>query len=86
MAVSSAGDESFDGLRQLSHLVGGVAGPDGPGDAVVDVVFEEDEAHFFESRSRRVDLGQYVDAVAILVDHALQSANLALDALEPGVQ
>ena len=49
--------------------------------AVLCVRAEQQQANLFEFRPRRVDLGQDVDAVAVLGEHALDASNLALDAL-----
>src|SRR6185437_13738235 len=63
----------------LFPLIGLVAAGDRVLDAVRDVVPE----HFFldapERGPHRRDLGHDIDAIAVLVDHFGQAANLALD-------
>jgi len=52
------------------------------GDAIFDVVAEQRERHFVEGRFDRVHLGEDVDAVAIVIDHALDAADLSLDPVQ----
>ena len=52
----------------------------GVGDAVADVLLEQADGDALQRLGRRADLRQHVDAVHVLVDHALQTADLALDA------
>ena len=52
--------------------------------AVARVVVEQPERDLLEGSLDRADLGDHVDAVAVVLDHALDAADLALDALEPG--
>ena len=59
-----------------------LAGRRGVGHAVPEVLVEQPDRHALEGSRRRRDLGQDVDAVGVLVDHALQPAHLALDAPE----
>lgn len=51
------------------------------GDAVVDVVGEDLERDRLERRVDSRDLGEDIDAVAVAVDHLLDSADLSLDAV-----
>ena len=51
-----------------------------PGQAVVGVAVEQSERHLVQGGTDRRYLGEDVDAVAVVVHHALDSANLALDA------
>ena len=48
------------------------------------MVVEQSEGDFVERCLDRADLGEHVDAVAVLLDHLLHAAGLALDALEAG--
>src|SRR5699024_3760447 len=70
------------GLGDLlrSGLVGLAGGVD---DAVADVVLEQAEADPLQRLGRRRDLGEDVDAVRVVLDHARYAPYLALDALEP---
>ena len=52
--------------------------------AVAEVVLDQADRHRLQRPGHRGDLGQDVDAVDVLVDHALQPPHLALDAPEPG--
>lgn len=52
----------------------------------VSMAVQEAEGHLVESRLGGADLGQDVDAVAIVLDHALDPADLAFDATQPGEQ
>lgn len=51
-------------------------------EAFADADLEQAHGHALQRLGNRADLGQHVDAVGVLVDHALQAANLALDAPE----
>ena len=51
---------------------------------VLQVIAERLLLDLVEGRAHGADLGQHVDAVAILLDHAGDAAHLALDAAEPG--
>ena len=53
------------------------------GDAVLDVVVEELERDALERGLHGGDLREDVDAVAILLDHPLDPAHLALDPVQP---
>src|SRR5262249_54631527 len=72
----SALDVARDRGGELVDLLGAVAGPDGVGDAVVDVVLQQQQRHALQRRLDRADLGQHVDAVAVFVDHLLEPADL----------
>src|SRR4051812_19751373 len=54
----------------------------GADDAVAGVLVEQAECDLVERGLHRADLGQHVDAVAVLLDHPLHAAHLALDAVE----
>ena len=74
--------EALHGGEQLVRLrarLGLVTGRDRAGDAVVDVVVEHLQADVLERGHRRPDLGEDVDAVALLLDHLLDPAHLPLD-------
>ena len=53
-------------------------------DAVPQVVVQQAERHRLQGLRERADLGEDVDAVLLLLDHPVDAAGLALDALEPG--
>ena len=53
-------------------------------DAVVGVVVEQAERDLVERGLDRADLRQHVDAVAVVLDHPLDAADLTLDPPEPG--
>src|SRR5947209_6058290 len=46
------------------------------------MVLEQLERDALQGARRRADLGQYVDAVRVFVDHPLQAADLPLDAAQ----
>src|SRR5919197_3269299 len=86
-AVSSGLEQTVDGRRGLGDLRTGVAtARDAVGHAVTDVVVQETHGHLAQTRLRRRDLGQDVDAVLVRVHHPLQTADLALDLPEPDEQ
>src|SRR5262245_8823544 len=47
------------------------------------MVVEDLQGEALERRADGADLRQHVDAVALLLDHALDPAHLALDAMQP---
>ena len=49
---------------------------------MVGVVVEQAERDLVERRLHGGDLGEHVDAVAVLVDHPLDAADLAFDAAQ----
>ncbi len=53
------------------------------GDAVRKVLVEQLEGDGLQRPGRRRDLGQYVDAVRVVVDHALHAPYLTFDAAQP---
>ena len=61
----------------------GVARGEGVGDAVVHVAVEDPEREALERGVDRGDLRQDVDAVAVVLQHPLDPAYLALDPMEP---
>lgn len=50
------------------------------------MVLQEQEAHAPKRGAGRRDLGENVDAVAIVIDHVADPSHLALDAPEPGLE
>src|SRR5699024_10481079 len=67
--------------------VGGLLALDhGVVDAVTHMVVQQAEGDVAQGRVRGTDLGEDVDAVLLLVDHPVNPADLALDALEPGLE
>ena len=60
----------------------GVAGRERAGDAVVHVVVEDPEGEALERGVHGGDLREDVDAVAVVLDHPLDPAHLALDAVQ----
>ena len=56
---------------------------DGVGDAVRHMVVEQLEGHRLQGAGRGRDLLEHIDAVAVLVHHALQAPDLPLDAPQP---
>ena len=76
-----AGDR-VGGLADLG-LALGVGRLGGVNDAVAHVVLEQAEADGLEGLGGRGDLGEDVDAVRVLLDHAGDAANLALNAAQP---
>src|SRR5690625_1486414 len=83
---ASGADEPGDGVRGFFDLVlGGLAaGFRGVDDTLLEVVVKQPECHTLERIGQGADLGEDVDAVLLLVDHAVDAAGLALDAFKPG--
>lgn len=69
-----------DGVGVLVGAVDGVA------DAVAEVAADDLLAHGAEAFLGGGDLGEHVDAVAVVVDHVLQTLDLAGDAAEAFLQ
>jgi len=76
--------ESFDGAGGFGDLrferlvaTGGRAG-----DAVTEMVPEQQHGDALERAGHGGDLGEHVDAVRVVVDHALQSPDLTFDAAQ----
>src|SRR5207249_8543898 len=67
------------------HFLSAFPGHDRLGHAVLGVIGEQPEGDALEGGPGRVDLGQDVDAVAVLFDHLLDPSDLALDAAQPGL-
>ena len=52
----------------------------GTGHTVTEVVVEESEGDALQGPRRRAHLGEHVDAVLVVLDHPLETADLAFDA------
>ena len=61
----------------------GAALLDGLRHAVAEVIFDQAEGDGLQRPGHGRDLGQDVDAVGVVLDHALEPAHLALDAAQP---
>ena len=78
--------EAVDGFEELAALLGGdfgVARLERARDAVVHVLVEDLERDALESGRGGRDLREDVDAVALVLDHPLDSAHLSLDSVQP---
>ena len=84
LQVETSGfDEAFDRASRLveqAGRLGVVAGGDGAGHAVPEVVVEQAEGDALQRPRRGAHLGENVDAVLVVLDHPLQPADLTLDA------
>src|SRR6266568_955120 len=74
--------QPLDSVVELPDLFASAARPDRFRYAMLRMVGEQLERDTLERRPGRVDLGEDVDAVAILPHHLLDPAHLALDAPE----
>ena len=81
--LSIAARENVDQFANLAALLAFVAGGDRVLDAMGDVIGENLIFGAAQSRPRRRELGDDIDAIAIVLDHAREPAHLALDPLEP---
>ena len=70
-------------LGDLATLLGLIARGDRAFDAVGDVIAQDFLLGAAQRRTYRGDLRDDVYAVAIVLDHLVEAANLALDAFEP---
>src|SRR5687768_17404973 len=78
--------EALHGRQELLALLGRglpVARRQGVLHAVPDVLVEHLERDALERLGDRADLGEQVHAIAIVLDHLLDPADLALDAAQP---
>src|SRR5215475_1936170 len=75
--------EDFQQLVDLGLPVALGAGMEGMRHAVLQVIAQDLLLDLVERGLYRADLGQHVDAVAVLLDHAGDAAHLALDAAKP---
>src|SRR5690606_16407206 len=77
--------EARNGLRGLPYLLFGLV-PTGTGrvdEAVREMLVEQLERERLQRSRGRGHLREDVDAVLVVLDHALQAADLTLDAAEP---
>jgi hypothetical protein len=75
--------DHFHQLGDLAALLGLVARGDRAFDAMGDMIAQDD---FFRPSQRRThgrDLGDDIDAIAIVLDHPPKASDLTLDAFEP---
>src|SRR3954462_1730700 len=81
----SGPDQPRDRVGRLADLLVGLgaAGYGGGDDAVAQVLLEQAERDRLQRLRHRRHLGEDVDAVLLVLDHALQAAGLALDAAQP---
>src|SRR5918994_2288747 len=84
--IRSAAQDPVHHLEQLVDLGLAAAGLDLVADAAADVAVEQAERDLVDGGLDGRDLGDHVDAVLVLVDHAGHAADLALDAAQPGLQ
>src|SRR5215468_61991 len=75
--------EDFQQFVDLGLPVALGASMEGVRHAVLQVIAQDLLLDLVECRPHRADLGQHVDAVAVLLDHAGDAAHLALDAAKP---
>src|SRR5688572_18266635 len=75
--------KNIDQLADLAALIGLIAGSDRVLDAMRDVVAQDLLLDPAQRRAHRRNLGDDVDTVTVLLDHAREAAHLSLDALEP---
>src|SRR3954447_7848508 len=79
--AASGPDKAGDGFGGFLHLgVGlGAAGLDGLRHAVAEMVLDQAQGDRLQGPGHGGDLGEDVDAVGVVVDHALEPPHLALD-------
>jgi hypothetical protein len=74
-------DQFFNLVPLISHIAGGECG----GDTMRHVIAENLLLDFMQGGADSMNLRQYIHAIAIVVDHPKQTANLTFDAPEaPG--
>src|SRR5215218_2306666 len=83
---ASAAQDPVHHLQQLVDPGLAAAGLDLVADAAADVAVEQPEGHLVEGGLDGRDLGDHVDAVLVLVDHAGDAADLPLDAAQAGLE
>jgi hypothetical protein len=78
-------NQARDGGARLRYelIALGPLCPVSPRNAIAYVVLEQTHRNAFERAVGGRDLGQDVDAVAVLFNHALQAPDLALDPSQP---
>ena len=74
--------QHVDQLAHLAALVGLVAGRDRVLDTMGDVIAQDFLLDPAQRRPRRRDLGDDVDAIAVVLDHAGEAADLSLDPVQ----
>src|SRR5512133_2658196 len=84
--AESAAQDPVHHLEQLVDLGVAAARLDLLADAAADVAVEQPQRHLVEGGLDGRDLGDDVDAVLVLVDHAGHAADLALDAAQAGLE
>ena len=72
-------DVAFEDGEEFVEFALGFLGVGGTGDAVVGVLMDDNAGEGFEGFAGGDDLGEDVDAVAVVVDHALDGLQLADD-------
>src|SRR5262252_3897109 len=77
--------QALDGLVELPDLLGRLARADRLGYAVLGVIGEQLEGDALEGGPCGIYLGQDVDAVAVVIQHLLDTSDLAFDPSEPGL-
>src|SRR5512132_4613988 len=82
----SGAHQPGDGVGGLGHERRGVAvaGRYAVPDTVAQVPIQQGDGHALERLVHGADLGQYIDAVGVLVDQPLQAPYLALDPAQSG--
>jgi uncharacterized membrane protein YraQ (UPF0718 family)/YHS domain-containing protein len=76
---SATAHQPTDGGHQLGGLIVALLRRIGADHTVMGVAVEEAECHLVEGSLSSADLGQDVDAVAVLLNHAFDAPNLSLD-------
>jgi hypothetical protein len=84
LAGSLGLDEAGDSVRSFSDFIGGVVAAFGHGlrNAVTYMFFEKANGNRLQRPGHGRDLGEDIDAVVVLGDHALQAAYLPLHAAQ----
>ena len=82
-ALAVAAREDVDQFADLPALLAFVAGGDRVLDAMGDVIGQDLILGAAQRGAHRRELGDDVDAIAVVLDHAREPAHLALDPLEP---
>jgi hypothetical protein len=81
--LSATAAQHFDDLGDLFALVLLVAAGDGVFDAMADVIAQDFFFGATQGRPHRRNLGEDVDTIAAVLNHAGQATNLAFYAFEP---
>jgi hypothetical protein len=75
--------QDFHKLSHFTALLFGISRRNRVLDAGIDVVLQDLTLHLFERGLNRRDLGEDVDTIALLADHARNASHLALDPGKP---